>query len=953
MKYIFTFLLFLFLLMPAWATPILVPTLTIPNFQVTGLGNSTTGTATVTNGVATVTSSAAFPARLVGLQGYKIVLGGFEYEALSTDSTSALTLTQSYAGASGSVAFTIYPVVLLQIYASQPYFPLGASYPVLSGARGSQGFYKKIACSFKYLSGVPSLVIPPITLDAISDAPNNADKSARLSAYFFRVEGGEIRPYDGFQDFTLTASPTTQQWEDIRRYNNSSARAILDSSTLTRSQIYDLLNNFNPNISGTYRRLGMISATGTGVENSALSQDGSGNIAAGANLAAGGTLSAGGNITTSGDLIGATPEYATAGRPTCNAANVRRRIRLTDGYEGIQTCVNTQGSVYEWVNDKPFLDVLEIGASPSSSAAVNGLYLNVALDRVAATSGGKVKLPCGNFSFDTTLTFDGNYTVVEGEGDCTTLTFTSSGNAINVNARQMCEIQNLRLIKSGSRGSVGIYLERVSHSTAVRNVYGANWNEFIQFNSTFYTLVEDCRIYDSNIGINLRSEAKGNQILRNKLSECNLGILLWDVAPAVGPPVSGAATENVIAYNVIEASPGLSPSATFAIEIAGGAANQIIGNRLEYTVGTAHMGEDAGTMEIATKNTWTDNKCVGTISAFRFGNGSGTGQVVGSEVVGGSGINVVINGDADNIKMEATKGSYTGTWSDAGRGSNIDVDSSQGLTYRKNPGTTDIVWKLVVGGTSTVTDYGPNYESINFTGLSDAFRRSRINVGGTETAVSRHGAYRFWVDASGNFRQHTADPTSLTDGLFFLTSTRAETIAGVKTFSASPVFNATVNFKDSTISAPASGSWQFTPGASSDGDMFFSLASGKSLFTTNGKLGLTGSRWQGIFSTDATFSGVLAMDGMPQTLTGAGAVNLTTDTTLWVTTGANAGTLPAGSAGQTKTITMITDGGDGTLSPTNPIGYTTITFTAIGQSVTLKYLNSKWVIVGYWGVTIA
>ena len=100
-------------------------------------------------------------------------------------------------------------------------------------------------------------------------------------------------------------------------------------------------------------------------------------------------------------------------------------------------------------------------------------------------------------------------------------------------------------------------------------------------------------------------------------------------------------------------------------------------------------------------------------------------------------------------------------------------------------------------------------------------------------------------------------------------------------------------------------------------------------------------------------AGVTRHTGTPQTLTGAGAVNLTTDTTLLVTTGANALTLADGAEGQKKKVIMITDAGDGTLTPTNARGFTTITFTAVGQTVTLEFLSVKWNVMGYFGVTIA
>lgn len=104
---------------------------------------------------------------------------------------------------------------------------------------------------------------------------------------------------------------------------------------------------------------------------------------------------------------------------------------------------------------------------------------------------------------------------------------------------------------------------------------------------------------------------------------------------------------------------------------------------------------------------------------------------------------------------------------------------------------------------------------------------------------------------------------------------------------------------------------------------------------------------------DTTLAGLLLLTGTPQTLTGAGAVNLTTKVTLLVTTGANALTLAAGTTGQVKIITMKTDGGDGTLTPTGLRGGTTITFNDVGDTVVLMYVDSAWIILSNFGCTVA
>jgi hypothetical protein len=93
--------------------------------------------------------------------------------------------------------------------------------------------------------------------------------------------------------------------------------------------------------------------------------------------------------------------------------------------------------------------------------------------------------------------------------------------------------------------------------------------------------------------------------------------------------------------------------------------------------------------------------------------------------------------------------------------------------------------------------------------------------------------------------------------------------------------------------------------------------------------------------------------GAIQSLTDAGAVNITDPITALTTTGAAAITLADGAAGQLKIITMVVDGGDATLTPATPLGFATITFNDVGDGVTLVYTAAGWVIVGNNGATVA
>lgn len=110
----------------------------------------------------------------------------------------------------------------------------------------------------------------------------------------------------------------------------------------------------------------------------------------------------------------------------------------------------------------------------------------------------------------------------------------------------------------------------------------------------------------------------------------------------------------------------------------------------------------------------------------------------------------------------------------------------------------------------------------------------------------------------------------------------------------------------------------------------------------NGFIGsFTGNVTGGIFASN-------------QALSGAGAVNLTDMLTSLTTTGATqALTLANGTLGQIKIISHVVDGGSAVLTPTTKIGFSTITFTNVGDSVMLIYTAAGWAIVGNRGVTIA
>lgn len=83
-----------------------------------------------------------------------------------------------------------------------------------------------------------------------------------------------------------------------------------------------------------------------------------------------------------------------------------------------------------------------------------------------------------------------------------------------------------------------------------------------------------------------------------------------------------------------------------------------------------------------------------------------------------------------------------------------------------------------------------------------------------------------------------------------------------------------------------------------------------------------------------------------QSLSGAGAVNITTWLTKWTTTGSNAATLADSTCvGQIKKIQMIVDAGDGVLTPSNLASGTTITFADVGDYAILMWNGTDWVAI--------
>ena len=94
------------------------------------------------------------------------------------------------------------------------------------------------------------------------------------------------------------------------------------------------------------------------------------------------------------------------------------------------------------------------------------------------------------------------------------------------------------------------------------------------------------------------------------------------------------------------------------------------------------------------------------------------------------------------------------------------------------------------------------------------------------------------------------------------------------------------------------------------------------------------------------------------TLSGAGAVSVTKTTTKYTTAGVgDALTLANGVDGQIKRIildVLTSAGHTAILTPATKKGFTTVTFSAAGQSVSLQFVTTRgWIVIGSFGAVIS
>lgn len=225
------------------ATPALCTTVTISAYSLqnipfnpSNIGSARSITVTATNGSATVTSSAAFPANIVGIAGFQVLINGTQYVVASVASTSSLTLTSNYGGITGSQTMTLYPYVLLRAYATAGFQDNVTGQNIMPGTPGTGFFYKQVAVSVINSGSGNVAYIPEFTIPSTTDALIN--NQARYVFQFARQDGSALAFYQCGSVNQLAIQPNTPTtWTAICNFNAPGGVVPPNTEAYTKNQL--------------------------------------------------------------------------------------------------------------------------------------------------------------------------------------------------------------------------------------------------------------------------------------------------------------------------------------------------------------------------------------------------------------------------------------------------------------------------------------------------------------------------------------------------------------------------------------------------------------------------------------------------------------------------------------------------------------------------------------------
>ena len=391
--------------------------------------------------------------------------------------------------------------------------------------------------------------------------------------------------------------------------------------------------------------------------------------------------------------------------------------------------------------------------------------------------------------------------------------------------------------------------------------------------------------------------------------------------------------------------------------------NVFVGTALGLKIdeGVPSLIWDGGAASINTNSNFTTNINTGT-STGAVNIGSSTSGALALDTTGA----MTINAD-DSIDMTTS-----------GAAADIDVDAAAGsVIIDGGEAAADAVTITAPAGGVDISSAATFDIDITATGGKVLVTPSEAAAGQFKVdATGTVAGFAIVLETTNGGVQINADDASNGDitidaaDILTLTSTDVKIFDGAaaETWTVEGTaddFEATVVYTDPTADV----TWTFPTGATD------TLAVMGSTLVTNipeAANSVTGGTNQLIFegsddafetiltATDATADATLtlandsgqiayAADGGKTTLSGAGAIPITDAIVEWTTTGANAATLADGAEGQILTVVIVTDGGEGTITPdTTFTGWATVVMTDDIDQVSFMFADttSGWIILG-------
>ncbi len=341
------------------------------------------------------------------------------------------------------------------------------------------------------------------------------------------------------------------------------------------------------------------------------------------------------------------------------------------------------------------------------------------------------------------------------------------------------------------------------------------------------------------------------------------------------------------------------------------------------------VNTSGGTVNFRVYGGTTGGVAIGSVSNPGLGNLNVRGSITGGSGISANTTMLTLSGGSITGSGTTSFQTLTGTWNTSGV-----VDGAVRIAITETASGANSSLFSIYGGASATTNY-VTVAKAGLVGISNSTPDSLLTIGPGTIAFGAAASRRVVVNGAGQtdfFVQNTSNSV-----IFRLTAENGVADAIIGTASNHPFGIITNN---ATI-------WSFA-------------TAGHFLASTDNTydIGASGAtRPRSLFlGSNATIGGTLI--ATPDTRTGAGAVSVTTLSTKIVTAGvADALTLADGVAGQIKILDLdvVTTGGDSAvLTPTTKTGYTTITFSAAGQTATLMFFATRgWSILSLRGAVAA